>query len=110
MANCTSALASLTLTDLERCYRIQTYLDHVDDAVMALNGSRGLAIRELLRLAYNDSIDIMRKGARQALRKAAAGMYRESTLPVEFWERLCSLAAPQATMTAPNHEPEKGEV
>lgn len=92
MAAKKSGLTILTLADLERCYRIQTAIDRADDGVKALLGPRGVAICELLRQAYESSIEIMRKGARPALMRAAAGMYAERKLPVEFWNRLMDLA------------------
>ena len=92
MAANKSGLTILTLADLERCYRIQTAIDRADDGVKALLGSRGITICELLRQAYESSLEIMRKGARPALKRAAGGMYAERQLPVEFWQRLMELA------------------
>lgn len=105
MATSKSTLATITLVDLERCYRIQTHLDRADDAVRALLGPRGIAVCELLRLAYQESIEIMRKGAVPALKRAEGGMYQDRQLPMEFWQRLMSLA-PQGA--SPGEEPDEG--
>ena len=93
MAISSSRLTDLTMADLERCYRIQEALDAADDAVKSASWAGKAAVRALLRTAYDCSIEIMRKGAPAALRKAEKGMWARKSPSLEFIQRLVSVAA-----------------
>lgn len=99
MRHTISALTSLTMSDLERCYRIQQALDAVDTAVQSAQFPGKAAVRELLRQAYEDSMGIMRKGASGAVRNAQKGMYSKHSHTNEFWQRLIGLARPGSEPT-----------
>jgi hypothetical protein len=92
MAKFNSHLTSLTMRDLERCWQIQEALDAADDAVKSINWPGKQAVRQLLKLAYENSIEIMRKGSAGALRRYQEGKFADHHHTREFVDRLISLA------------------